>query len=99
MKLVEMQQGVLPALHEGTGLIIQQCHDDQIQSYLLQLGFHMLQESHEEAAHRPQQAFHQQDECNPNLDLSSHSSLILSKLIQLLNSVIRDGVIPVIRSS
>ena len=77
MKLVEMLRGVLPALHEGTGLIIQQYHDDQIQSSLLQLSFHKLQESHEEAAHQPQQAFHQRDECNPNLDLLSHSSLIL----------------------
>ena len=77
MRLVEMQQAELLAHHGEIDLIIQLYHDDQIQFFLLRLNFHMLQEFHEEAAHQPQQVFHQQDGCNPNLDQSSHSSLIL----------------------
>ena len=58
MMLIVMRQGVLLALHEGTDLIIQQCHDDQIKFFLLQLNFHMPKESHEEAAHQSQSVSH-----------------------------------------
>ena len=77
MRLVGMQRARLPAHHGEIDLIIQPCHDDQIQFYLLRLNFHMLQEFHGEAALQLQPVFHQQDGCNPSLDQSSRSSLIL----------------------
>ena len=72
-----MQQAELLAHHGEIDLIIQLCRDDQIQFFLLRLNFHMLQEFHGEAAHQLQPVFHQQDGCNPSLDQSSRSSLIL----------------------
>ena len=77
MMSVVMQQEERLVHHGGTDSIIQLCHDDQILFSLLRLNFHMLQEFHGEAAHQPQQVFHRQDECNPNLDQSNHSSLTL----------------------
>ena len=77
MMLIVRQQEELLAHHEEIDLIIRQHHDGQIQFFLLRLNFHMLQESRGEVLHQPEQAFHWQDECIPNLSLLNHSNLIL----------------------